>query len=149
VRATGGSFDRLDACHVDVEAGLKASRLRLNPIKTQDTWLRYAKQLAKVRLGDVPVLSSQLRVVDNVRNLGVVVDRWLSLSAHVAAAYRGGYYHLRQLRPPEICMTDEAIKTLTLAFISSRLDYCDVLFCEIAEIELKLKVKRFALLKYH
>jgi len=30
-------------------------------------------------------------------------------------------------------MTDEAIKTLTHAFISSRLDYCNVLYCGIAE----------------
>jgi len=30
-------------------------------------------------------------------------------------------------------MTDETIKTLTHAFISSRLDYCDVLYCGIAE----------------
>jgi len=30
-------------------------------------------------------------------------------------------------------MTDEAINTLTHAFISSRLDYCDVLYCGIAD----------------
>ena len=31
------------------------------------------------------------------------------------------------------CMTDEAIKTLTHAFTGSRLDYCNVLYCGIAE----------------
>jgi len=40
---------------------------------------------------------------------------------------------LRQLRPLRRCMTDEAINTLTHAFISSRLDYCNVLYCGIAE----------------
>jgi len=30
-------------------------------------------------------------------------------------------------------MTDEAVKTLMHAFISSRLDYCNVLYCCIAE----------------
>jgi len=83
-------------------------------------WLGSAQQLAKVRLDDeVPVLSSQLRVVDTVDtvNIGVVVDGQLSISAHVAAVCRGGYYQLRQLRPLKRCMTDEAIKALT--FISS------------------------------
>jgi len=85
-------------------------------------------------LDDVPVLSSHLRVVDTARNLiGVVVDSQLSMSAHVAAVCRGGYYQLRQLRPLTRYMTDEAIKTLTHAFISSQLDYCNVLYCGIAE----------------
>jgi hypothetical protein len=55
------------------------------------------------------------------------------MSAQVAAVCRGGYYQLRQLRPLKRCMTDEAINTLTHAFIGSRLDYCNVLYCGIAE----------------
>jgi len=125
--------DRLDVCLVNVEARLKASRLRLNPSKTPVMWLGSAHQFAKVRFDDVPVLSSQLRVIDIARNLGVVVDSQLSMSAHVAAVCRDGYYQLRQLRPLKKCITDEAIKTLTHALISSRLDYCNVLYCGIAE----------------
>jgi len=52
------------------------------------------------------------------------------MSAHVAAVCRGGCY---QLRPLERCVTDEAIKTLTPAFISSWLYYCNILYCDIAE----------------
>jgi len=46
--------DHLDARLVDVEAWLKASRVRLNPCKTQFMWLGSAQQLAKVQLDDVP-----------------------------------------------------------------------------------------------
>ena len=90
------------------------------------------QQLAKVRLDEVPVLSSQVRVVEAARNLGVV-DSQLSMSAQVAAVCRGGYYQLRLLRPLKKCVTAAAMKTLTHAFIGSRLDYCDVLYCGIAE----------------
>jgi len=38
-----------------------------------------------------------------------------------------------RMRPLRRCMTDEAINTMTHAFISSRLDYCNVLYCGIAE----------------
>jgi len=86
-----------------------------------------------VRLDDISVLSSQLRVVDTARNIGVVIDSQLSMSAHVAEVCRGGYYQQRQLQPLKRCVTDEAIKTLTHAFISSRLDYCNVLYCGIAD----------------
>ena len=96
-------------------------------------WLGSDKQLAKVRLHDIPVLSSQIRVVDAARNLGVVVDSQLSMSAQVAAVCRSGYYQLRQLRPLKRCMTDEAIITMTHAFIGSRLDYCNALYYGITD----------------
>jgi Reverse transcriptase (RNA-dependent DNA polymerase) len=122
--------DRLGMRLVDVEDWLKANRLRLNPSKTQVMWTGSAQQLAKVRLHEVPVLSSQIRVVDAARNLGVVVDSQLSMSAQVAAVCRGGYY---QLWPLKRCMTDEAITTQTHAFISSRLDYCNALYYGITD----------------
>jgi len=38
--------DCLDACLIDVEAWLKAGRLRFNPCKTQVMWLGSVQQLA-------------------------------------------------------------------------------------------------------
>jgi len=55
------------------------------------------------------------------------------MSLLVATVCRGTHYQLQQLRPLKRCVTDETIKTLTHAFISSRLDYCNVLYCGIAE----------------
>ena len=49
----------------------------------------------------------------------------LSLSDHVASVCRSGYY---QLRPVVRCSSEDATKTLVQAFISSRLDYCNVLY---------------------
>ena len=60
--------DRLDACTVEVEVWLKASRLILNPNKTQAMWLDSALQ-------------------KSARNLGVVCENLLSMSAHVAAVF--------------------------------------------------------------
>jgi len=82
-------------------------------------WLGSALQLTKVWLDDVPVLSTQLWVVDTARNIGVVVDSQLSMYAHVAAVCCGGYYQQRRLRPHNRCIADKTIKTLTHAFIGS------------------------------
>ena len=97
-------------------------------------WLGSAQQVSKVRLDEIPVLSSRVSVVKVAKNLGVFVDSQLSMSAQVAAVCRGGYYQLRQLRPLKRCMTDEAIKTLTHAFVSRRLDYCNGLYYGISEV---------------
>ena len=52
---------RLTACLVDIEAWLKASRLRQNPTKTQVMWLGSPQQLAKVNVLEVLVASTRLR----------------------------------------------------------------------------------------
>jgi len=90
--------DHFATCLTDVEAWLRVSRLRLNPTKTQVMWLRSNQQVAKFDITHVHVLSSYLRVQGTVRDLGVVIDSQLSLSAHVTAIFRSSYYQLRQLR---------------------------------------------------
>ena len=63
-----------------------------------------------------------------IRSLNLVVlDRQLSLDAHVTAVCRSGYYQLRQLRPVSRSLSVEAAKSLVQAFISSRLDYCNAI----------------------
>jgi len=47
----------------------------------------------------VPVTSTRINVSETARDLGVVIDSQLSLSAQVAAVCRSGYYQLWQLRP--------------------------------------------------
>ena len=56
---------------------------------------------------------------------GVILDSQPTLSAHVAALCRSGYYQLRQLCPLVQSMTVEAARTATAAFISCRLDSCN------------------------
>jgi len=124
---------RLTACLVDIEAWLKASRLRLNPTNTQVMRLGSPQQLAKVNVLEVPLASARINVSETTRNLGVIVDSQLTLSAQVAAVCRSGYYQLRQLRPLVRSMSSDAVKTQVQAFISCRLDYCNTLFYGIAD----------------
>jgi len=60
----------------------------------------------------------------------------LTLSAHVAALFRSGYYQLRQLRPLVQSMTVEAARTAAAAFIPADLiaaiccsTVCRTLYC--------------------
>jgi len=60
---------------------------------------------------------------ESTRNLGVLFDSQLSMSAQLSAVCRTGYYQLRQLRPLVRCLSEDAVKTVIQAFISTRLDY--------------------------
>ena len=92
------AVDRLSTCVTDINYWMTASRLRLNPTKTQVMWLGLSQQLDKIAIREVPLLSTRVTVVDTALDLGVVLDRQLSLDAHVTAVFRSGY-QLRQLRP--------------------------------------------------
>jgi len=56
-------------------------------------------QLANVVTDEMLLLASLVHVLDTVRNLGVVFDSQLLMSAQVSAVCHTGYYQLRQLRP--------------------------------------------------
>jgi len=95
-----------------------ASRLRFNPSKTEIMWLG-AGNLQQVDISDIPVLSSTVRVVQSARDLGVILDSQLSLSAHIAALCRSGFHQLRQIRPAIRSLTPDAARTVVQALCLS------------------------------
>ena len=68
-------------------------------------WLGSYQQLKHVDIDDIPILSMQVKIAETVRDLRVVLDSQLSLTSHVAALCRAGFFHLRQLRPAVRSMT--------------------------------------------
>ena len=114
-------------CLKDVNAWLSASRLRLNPAKTQILWLGSKYLVSDIAVTQVPVLASSVTVADSARDLGVVIDSCLTMADHVSAICRSGYFQLRQLRPVARSLTADAANTIVHAFVACRLDYCNSL----------------------
>ena len=92
-------------------------------------WLGSSQLLEKVTCNEVLLLGTRVAISDSARDLGIIVDRELSLEAHdiVIAVCRAGYNQLRQLRSVARSLSVHATKTLVQAFISCRLDYCNSL----------------------
>jgi len=112
---------------------MSASRLRLNSSKTQVLWLGSRHNINRLIVHDVPVLSSTVVVVGSASDLGVVTDSWLSMADHVASVCRSAYYHLRQIRATLQSLSRDTAKTLVQAFISSRLDHCNLVLYGITD----------------
>jgi len=117
----------LSQCIADVAEWLSASRRRLNPDKIVIMWLGSRHQIEKVTVHNIPVLESSMTTVDTARDLAVILDSQLTMSAQVGATCRSAYNYLRQLRPVVRTLSIEARKTVVHAFVSSRLDYCNSL----------------------
>jgi len=73
-----------------------------------------------VQIGDEVI---QLSAV--VRDLGVPLDSELSMKPHISIVAASCFYHLRRLRQIRWRVGKEVTTRLVIAFITSRLDYCN------------------------
>jgi hypothetical protein len=62
--------------------------------------------------------------VSKVRDLGVIIDEELTITAHVNQVFSECFYQLLQLRSIRRSLPLDAGRALVTAFISSQLDYC-------------------------
>jgi len=74
-----------------------------------------------------------MTTVDIARDLGMVIDSHLTMSAQVGAVCQSTYNYLRQLRPVVRALSVQAKKTVVQAFVSSRLDYCNSLLSGVTD----------------
>jgi len=73
------------------------------------------QQLRQMDILDIQILLTKVQVVESARNHAVIFDNQLSLSTHVTALCRSGYFQLRQLRPVVRSLTTEVALASCLA----------------------------------
>ena len=67
------AVNKFAACVTDINAWLRACRLRLNAAKTQLLWLSLSQLLDRVDCHDVLVLGTHVTISGTTRDLGVVI----------------------------------------------------------------------------
>ena len=73
---------------------------------------------------------------DTVRNLGVVFDSDFNVRQHISQVCKSCFYHIRDLRRIRRHISRSTAKTISMALISSCLDYCNSLLNNIAKRDL-------------
>ena len=64
------------------------------------------------------------------------MDSKLTFNAHVTALYKACYFHLRSLRHIRRSLTDDMAKSIAVALVQSRLDYCNSLLFGVSQFNL-------------
>jgi len=113
----------------DVGHWMSANRLKLNADKTKLLWagsrhccLTLGNRGPKLELGDDTIVPT-----NDVKVLGVTLSSDLTMDKHISNVCSAGFYRLRQLRRVRMSLDTESAATLVHAFITSRMDYCNVL----------------------
>ena len=109
---------------------MTANKLRLNTDKIVELlWTGSRHSLSQFQgLGPALQLGADtVAARDQVRLLGVTISADLSLDRHVSVVSATSFHSLRQLRRVRHSLNTESTATLVHAFVTSRLDYCNIL----------------------
>ena len=117
---------RFSDCVGAVKSWMASNGLRLNPSKMEMIWLGSTGQLRNCPMIHTLLISGVwITPSSKVRNLGVIIDDALTMSAHVNKLVSTCFFQLRQLRMVRRSLDVDAAHALVRALIHSRLDYCN------------------------
>ena len=103
------------------------NKLQLNPDKTEMILLTSKHNQKSLSLPfSVDLNGTSIHLSSTVRNLGVTLDQNLSFQQHVFRTCQI-YFELRKINSIRHYLSQVAVKTLTSAFVLSRIDYCNYL----------------------
>ena len=125
--------DMIRVTHARIKVGTEITNrggwLNRNPTD-DDTLVRYlwlgtSRRLQHCDGLNMTVCGADVRPVDCVRDLGVLIDSNMTLSNHVNNVAGICFYQLRQLRIIRRSLTTDAAHSLVRALIHTRVDYCN------------------------
>ncbi len=85
------------------------------------------QQLAKIQFDCITIGDIEVKISDQIRNLGVIFDKELNMASQVDSLCRTAFLQLRDLRAIGEYLDKETSHTAIHAFVSSRLDYGNAL----------------------
>ena len=114
-------------CIKDIRNGLIERRVLLNDDKTEFLAIGTRQQVEKLNPSVLHVGDHTIDPLVNVRNLGTIFDNSISRDTHINQVCKTNFYPIYNIRRISKYLSQEAVKTLIHAFVTSRLDYCNSL----------------------
>ncbi len=116
-------IDSLCQCNDEINSWMCQNFLQLNKEKTEVIAFGNKDEVLKVNA----YLDFRGQTTKNqVKNLGVILETDLSFSSHVKAVTKSAYYHIKNIARIRCFVSSQDLKKLVHAFITSRVDYCNV-----------------------
>ena len=118
---------KLIACFHEIQTWCSSMRLKLNASKTELIWFSSRK------IPDIDETSLNINIdancciqpADVVRDLGVYLDRNLTMTNDISSVAKACFFHLRRIRQVKRSLNEQCRRVLVQALVMSRLDYCN------------------------
>ena len=126
----------LKTCIEDVAKWMKSNKLKMNDDKTELMCVGSKSKLCKTNLSTMAFSDCEITFAKSVRNLGVYMDESLTMESHVNHMCKALYLQLRRISKIRPFLSADTTNKLAIAFILSRLDYCNSLLAGLSEDKL-------------
>ena len=128
--------NRLFVCVDEMAAWMESNSLKLNISKTEAIWFSSLRKVNKLPTKQIRILDTFISPSESVKSLGVFMDRDLSMNSHISKMLQAGFSALRQIRSIKKCLFYGSSRTLAVALILSRIDYCNTFLARLPEKQL-------------
>jgi hypothetical protein len=116
------AISQLESCIAEIREWMGSNFLKLNESKTEFIVIGSKQQLSLVQCKVIRLGNDEIKCVNEVKNIGAILDTTLSMKSHVCHVSRGCYAHLRTIAQIRKYLTTEATAKLVHSFVTSRLD---------------------------
>jgi hypothetical protein len=121
------ALSSIKECLAEIKSWMYENKLKLNDDKTNYILIGQNKQLDKVTFDLFNDGSNNVSISENVRNLGVHMDKNLDMDRQVNNICASGYSYLRRVSQMKNVLDRSSLESVMHAFVTCRLDYCNSL----------------------
>jgi len=111
------------SCISDIADWMKCNRLQLNSSKSEFIRCSSSCRVKNLDCNPFVIGADAVQSKNEVRDLGLILDRDLSMTSHITRLVRTSFEILRQLRSVSRSLTQDATCHLVQSLILSRIDY--------------------------
>ena len=117
------AVQRVEACVAEIDQWMHSNELKLNKDKTEllviGSRFRPQSGLKSINVGD------EIGPSDSARNIGVIFDKYLTMTEHVNFVCMSSFYQLRRIAKIRKYVSLNTTQILVHASITSKLDNCN------------------------
>ena len=129
--------DGMNGCVRDISNWMEINKLKLNPEKTELMIISTKHNMKKINEKHINIKGVDVPVQQSLKYLGVRLDSTMSMTNQVSSICRACYYEIRRISSIKKFLSSDALKTLVVSRVLSRLDYCNSIFVGMSEENFK------------
>jgi hypothetical protein len=115
--------EQMSACIDDVALWMRSNRLQLNTAKTEVLWCATRRRQHQIPRVPTRVGEDFIVPATSVRDLGIYLDADATMRTHVSRTVSNCFAALRQIRSIRRSVPKQAMLSLVVSLVLSRLDY--------------------------
>ncbi len=119
----------LEDCIAFVQTWMDAYQLKMNKDKTEFLTISSNQSATKISPLSFTIGDLDIKPATKASGLFVLLDAHATIEAHVNNICKAAFSQLHSISKLRRCIDQSSLETIVHAFITSRLDYCNVLLC--------------------